>query len=284
MARSKMVLGLVASAIALTSSAVAQAPLAKGEALFELQATGRVVQKADHIEVTCKLNGIGFTKDEALADLEKAKAGIVAPLRALGVAASAITYPDLPRYDRYHYFPEADELGAAEDAGIMASKMGDVAPARAPGKKAAPKKKRVAYEQSPTIRLTSLRQNDEVDNALTEAGCESPTISRFSIDNMPEAQLKAKDLAIGEARKEAERYAANLGLKVLRIVRVSEYSPISAIIGADTSQLISGIAGAAMDYDYARGRYARRYLGLTDDPDAYVTWKTLWVDFVLGPK
>jgi uncharacterized protein YggE len=255
------------------SAAQADAPLGKGEALFQLQATGRIVQKADHIETSCTFTGVGTDKAAALMELEKLKAKIPGPLKALGINASAISYSDAPTYNRYHYYGEDDEAVEA----IEAAAAGVVA-------KKAPKKKKVAYSQGATIKLNSLQQNDEIENVLTENGCENPSISRFSINNMADALLKAKDAAIGEAQKEAERYAANLGLKVVRIVRVSEYSPLSALIGADTSHLISSASGALMDYDYSRGRYARRFLGLTDDPDAYVTWKTLWVDFILGPK
>jgi uncharacterized protein YggE len=262
---------------------------AKGEVLLELQATGRITQKADIVEMSCTLKGSGVDKTGAQANLETRKAALATALQPLGIAASAISYPlpaEVPTYDVDAY--DIDEALGAEAATGAAADAAAVAGAAAGGRKSrnVPRVTEIKLEQSAMVKIASLKQVQTVKETMTDVSCRGGDLVNFGITDPDGATMKAKDAAIVEARKQADHYAATLGLKVLRIARVGEYSPVSALMGPELSQMLMGYSAVMTNNIYnARTRDNLKLFGFgTGGGDDYVTFKTLWVDFVLAPK
>jgi uncharacterized protein YggE len=260
---------------------------AKGEVLLELQATGRITQKADIVEMSCTLKGSGVDKNGALSNLETRKSALATALQPLGISASAISYP-LPAEEPAYEYDAMDEATGAEAAVGAASDAAAVAGAAASGKKGrnVPRVTEIKLEQSAMVKIASLKQVQTVKTTMTDMSCRGGDLVNFGITDPDGATQKAKDAAIVEARKQADHYAATLGLKVLRIARVGEYSPVSALMGPELSQMLMGYSAVMTNNIYnARTRDNLKLFGFgTGGGDDYVTFKTLWVDFVLAPK
>lgn len=263
---------------------------AKGEVLLELQATGRITQKADIVEMSCTLKGSGSDKSAALANLATRKTALASALQPLGIAASAITYPlpaEAPAYEVDVY--DIDEAIGAEAAVGAAADAAVVAGAAAVGKKGrkVARVTEIKLEQSAMVKIGSLKQVLTVKETMTELSCRGGELVNFGITDPEGAILKAKDAAVVEARKQADHYAATLGLKVLRVARVGEYSPVSALVGPELSQMLMGYSAVMTNNIYnvrARDNLKLFGFGFGAGGDDYVTFKTLWVDFVLAPK
>jgi uncharacterized protein YggE len=261
---------------------------AKGEVLLELQATGRITQKADIVEMSCTLKGSGSDKSAALANLATRKTALASALQPLGIAASAITYPlpaEAPAYEVDVY--DIDEAIGAEAAVGAAADAAVVAGAAAVGKKGrkVARVTEIKLEQSAMVKIGSLKQVLTVKETMTELSCRGGELVNFGITDPEGAILKAKDAAVVEARKQADHYAATLGLKVLRVARVGEYSPVSALVGPELSQMLMGYSAVMTNNIYnVRARDNLKLFGFGAGGDDYVTFKTLWVDFVLAPK
>jgi hypothetical protein len=136
------------------------------------------------------------------------------------------------------------------------------------------------------VKIASLKQAQTVKDAMNDRSCRNGELANYGISDPDGATQKAKDAAIVEARKQADHYAETLGLKVLRVARIGEYSPVSALMGPELSQMLMGYSAVMTNNIYnARTRDNLKLFGFgTGGGDDYVTFKTLWVDFVLAPK
>ncbi len=251
-------------------AAATQVDTAKGQVLLELQATGRVTQLADIVEISCTFGNRGATKDISLNALGEKRLKLAATLKAAGLDTAGLRF-EKPAPDSYSYYTEEeDESGMSGPVAIAAKEAsgGDARP-------------RVRFVQAATLKLSRLSQRQMAENAMAESKCGNPILSKFAINDMAEAGRKAKDNAIVEARKQADAYAKSLNLKVLRVARVSEYSPISALIGADASELAFTLGVMATG---ERQNQINRYLSNAANEDEFLTMKTIWVDFVLAPN
>jgi uncharacterized protein YggE len=285
----------LASLLAFCSSSVLAETVvntAKGEVLLELQATGRISQKADIIEMSCTLEGSGVDNKAALSNLERRKGELATALLPQGIASDAISYPSPAEVSTHD-----DYMGAAEDAAIYAgtaaleaAEAGAVAGAatgdRAPNRRQkTPRVVEIDFEQAAIVKMSSLKQLRSTREIMAKNHCRNGELANYGISDPDGATVKAKDAAIVEARKQADHYAETLGLKVLRVARIGEYSPVSALIGPELSQMIMGYSAMATNNNFnGRSRDNFRLFGFGTSGDEYVTAKVIWVDFVLTPK
>jgi uncharacterized protein YggE len=270
--RFAVLLGIMCAGSALAATTV---DTAKGQVLLELQATGRVTQLADVVEVSCSISARAVSKTLAVSAMLQKRAKLANAVKSAGFDATALRFDAEPQVNRYSIYDEEDDEDGDVNSVVSAAKEAAGSAAQSPVVR------KLSYSQLATLKLPRLSQTAAAENAMAEAGCKNATLSRLSINDRDTAARNAKNKALVEARKQADAYAASLNLKVLRVARVSEYSPISALIGADASEMAMS-AGAAL------GAYRESPLRLLldngGDPDAFVTTKTIWVDFVLAPN
>lgn len=87
------------------------------------------------------------------------------------------------------------------------------------------------------------------------------------------ATTRAQQNALVEARKRADAYAASMGMKVVRIQRISEVGELSTIFGPELSKDFLQMALFAKS---PTDSYLKQ--------DKVAVQKGLFIDFVLGPK
>jgi uncharacterized protein YggE len=263
------------------ATAATQVDTAKGQVLLELQATGSISQPADIVEISCTLAHRAVSLVEASAALAQKRAALATAIKAKGLDSASIRYDSEPKVPDYAIY-DVEEYDD-DDSGVETVDAVNGAAARAGAAAANPsrQKARVRYTQIATLKLARLSQHIAAEAAMAEGKCGSSNISRFAINDPEGATRKAKDLAVVEARKQAEAYATPLNLKVLRVARIAEYSPISALIGADVTDMAMNVSAVMLR---GRDNDLGRLLPNQADIDQYETKKTIWVDFILVPK
>lgn len=85
------------------------------------------------------------------------------------------------------------------------------------------------------IRLRDLRRAEALIGRLFEAGANSVTGPSFSLSDPRNARRAAERNAVAEARAEADNYAAALGKRVARVVRIGDRR---AFESTDSSEII----------------------------------------------
>ena len=78
----------------------------------------------------------------------------------------------------------------------------------------------INFNRTTTATLRDLSRFEDVNEAALEAGVNSIGNVSFGVSNMRELQDRARDLALDDARDQAEAIAARLGLKVGRVLDV----------------------------------------------------------------
>ena len=195
--------GLIApAAIAAAPAAAQEVPiaLAPGEVLLQVQAEGEHRSRPDVMTVTAGVVSTGRTAKEALAGNAAAADRVVEALRMQGVTPEDMRTSELtvdPQID-----PADQERADAED--------------REP--------RIVGYlaKNQLEVRLRDLRRAPDVIDALFKAGANSIGGPRFALSDPLPAQREARRAAVAQARVEADTYAEALGMRVLRVLRVSE--------------------------------------------------------------
>lgn len=193
---SKMRAALFAAAVVLAvpPSAFAQRDESARGTIVNINAEGSSDARPDLATVNLGVVTTGRTSDEALAENARRMQALVAALRRAGIAERDIQTSHLwasPRYER------VGEDGAPQ---------------------------LVSYHASNSVRI-KVRDIGRTGRVLESAiGAGGNTVQGVSFSHAdPVAQLDAaRRDAIGEARRRAELYAAALGLRVIRIVSVTE--------------------------------------------------------------
>lgn len=239
--------GLAAAiAVACGASASAQnAPLTlqPGETLLEVQARGAHLARPDVMTITAGVVTTGATAGEALAANSATAERIIAALREQGIAPRDVRTAELrvqPRFDR------RDET-AAEEEDRSPRIIGYVA------------------RNNVELRLRDLRRASAVLDAMFRAGANNVEGPSFSLSDDLPARREARNAAVRLARQEADGYAAALGMRVVRILRVSERSRYT-----ETAEAI-----------VVTGSLVR---GAPIEPGEIETQVTVWADFALAPQ
>jgi len=239
---------LVAGTVASAQNPVATVPLAVGEVLLELNNTGTAMARADSVEIGVYIPVEGADEDARTRQYRRAVDRISAAVRAAG---GEITADELASFDAMVNAVDID-INSTVDMNVG---MDTVYPTSAGG--------------FATVRLRNLARLDQLTRGIQAAGGEiNSTNYRVSDDSA--ARRQARDNAIAAARAEAESYAATLGMRVARIVRVTERTQV------DFFEMMTG-SGEAMNVAMAQMTGAM-------DGREIPTASRVGVDFILVPR
>lgn len=188
---------LWATALLLAAPAAAQT-LAPGEILFEAVAVGSARADADTATLLVSVIATGTNEAGANQALPEAIERATAAARSVGVAEQDIDTTSLALFD------VADEPPPFETED-------DVGEAR-----------RWVARRSINIVVRDRTRIQAVRQALEQAGAEAVGYPTFALTDETAARGAAREEALRSARAQAEAYAAALGMRVDRVVRVSE--------------------------------------------------------------
>lgn len=237
---------------------VTTAPLAANEVLLEVNATGSVTTPADMATLSVTIRVEAATAEEAQREAEAQVRRIRESARRAGVAAADVEAGDIQTYssDMYANAMTMDMNMAEVDmnATMAADEMVD-----------ASYTPMVAATGQMTVRVRNIARLEAIQAAIAQAGGYSTVAYTLSDAAGPRGQARAR--AIAAARADAEAYAAALGLRVARVVRVTERS------GLDFFSMM--MSESAMR--------ARMGMGEQTEPQIE-TAMSLGVDFALAPR
>lgn len=178
-----------------------------GHAVLTVSADGKATREPDVAVFSAGVTSTGKTAGEALAANSADMTRVMQALRRAGVAERDIQTSDLSLYPVYA--PNPRQPGDALEQ--------EVPPI-------------IGYRANNTVsvRQRKLEQYGKVIDALVSAGANQVNGPSFQLDDPAPAMDEARIDAIGAARKRAQLYARAAGLKVLRILSISEsggYAP-----------------------------------------------------------
>lgn len=254
----------LAVAVPAAASPVGTQPLAADEVLLEVNEIGSAVSRADLATFRIAVTGSGATGAEARRAAEGAIARLAAAARDAGIAAA-----DFSRSPVIVDTPPAPGDPEVE-AAVRDLERAAAAVEAAAGSASEPA--RPEPHSSASIMVTILVRNIDRVPALQHAlrGGEDSYISEptYSLTDSRRARQEARRQAIAAARADAEDYAAALGLRVVRIVRVTER------VGTD-------VIGMMM----SDSTEMRRLLSMNEGQGGDITTAVaLGMDFVLAPR
>jgi uncharacterized protein YggE len=211
-------------------SPVAMAPLAPGEVLVEIYAVATVLTPADVAVITTEVVQPGATGQAARSAAEAEVRRLEEVARAAGAAADDVESAPVTLGSRIvsAFDPEGPEYAHGEVV----------------------------------IRLAGIGRVGAVEDAINRPEVSNVSSTHYLLADSGAAWDQARRQALAAARADAEAYAAMLGLRVLRVVRVTER------LRSDVS-LLNPAFGTNMDH--------------VSRPEIE-TIAGLGVDFALGPR
>ena len=202
----RMMIVSATAVLALTAPAVAQdMALSPGQTLLEVQATGESYASPDMATITGGVVTYAADSRGAAQANAGAMARVVKALRDAGVASRDIQTRNLNLQPQMNY--NRTNGGPPEISGYQAS-------------------------NSVTVRVRDIDKAAGLLTTLFEAGANNANGPNFSLSNDDAALAAARSDAVGNARAEAEAYAAAFGMKIVRVLRISErgqqvrYNPV----------------------------------------------------------
>ena len=270
----KLLFAPVAALLALAATPLAAqtltAPLAPGEIELKIEALGDI--PADTATIPVQIVGRGATEALAKADLAKKEKAVRAGLAKLGIPVAKIVAvrDDEPQYATVTDAP----YNCAADAAAVYSTAADAATAAArAGDSVGCDEKLEARTLMVTVEdLTKLPEIAE----LVEEGYYIRATGTFFHRDEQASHSAAVAEAIAKARVEADTYAAAMGMRVVRMVRVGNAKP--KINWPDLMMLFGGFAsGLDLPRGESNALYELRAL-------AAAHFAGVTIDFVLAPK
>jgi hypothetical protein len=217
--------------------------LAPGEVLLKVEAEGQARSRPDVMSVTAGVVTTGRTAKAALAANNLLANRLLDAVRAQGVAPRDVRTDELsvkPQFDK-----SDEDRASSED--------------RAP--------RIVGYIATNNVNLTlrDLGKAPDIVDALFEAGANSVRGPNFSLSDPAPAQHEARRDAVAAARAQADEYAAALGMRVARVLRLSERG----------------------DFDEENGNYitvtGSRIPRAPLEPGEITTRIRVWIDYAMVP-
>lgn len=246
-----------AAAMPLTAAAaspVSTAPLAADEVLLEVNAIGTATSRADLATITIAFICRGETEQAARRAHEAQVRALRAAARSAGVAAADIESPP------------AVSLGAMDDYADVQIGVDLEAPGEVPAEASAAS---FGVHGEMTITVRDVARAAAVAEALQAAGTDlSPTVA-YSVSDEGPARREARARAVAAARADAEAYAAGLGLRVARVVRISERLGMDVMSMMVSDPTLAQVMGGAMAAEQGPDIAARAIVA---------------VDFALAPR
>ena len=177
------------------------------ETTLTINAEAKINVAPDIAYITAGVTEERATASEAMAAQAAAMNGVFSALEAAGIAAKDMQTSGLSLYPRYDYLEVAQRDGSVRGeqklAGYVAS-------------------------NNITARVRKLDTLGATIDSLVKAGGNTFSGVTFALDNDKDLKNQARTQAMKEALAKAELYANAAGLKVARIVTISEgyeYSP-----------------------------------------------------------
>ncbi|HEY1143779.1 MAG TPA: SIMPL domain-containing protein [Sphingomicrobium sp.] len=209
------------SAFAQSSASIPLTPLGPNSALLSLSAEGRSRRVPDLASFNVGVVTTGTTAAEALTANSRQMDSVIQALKRAGITdrdiqTSAVTLQ--PRYSN----PD-------RDAQILARQTGQpYVPSNEPPRI-------IGYEGRNTVqvRVRKLGEMGKIIDTLTRVGANEINGPNFSIDEPKAAEDEARLEAIKNGRERAELYARAAGMRVARILSISEgggYYPVQQSI------------------------------------------------------
>ena len=191
----------ITTALAVASPVAAQpAPeLLPGEVLISVEAEGRHASRPDAMTITAGTVTTGATAAEAVAANNALAQRLIEAVRAARID---------PRDVRTSHFSVEPRFEGGR---------GESDEERPP-----PRILGYVVENRLEIRLRDLANADTLISRLFDAGANSVGGPRFALSDDRAARRAAERAAVAEARAEAENYAAALGRRVGRVLRISD--------------------------------------------------------------
>lgn len=181
-----------------TGPALATEPaLNPGETLLEIQATGEANAVPDYGQMNFGVVSTAVTAREATDTNAVTMAAVVAAIRKAGVDASFIRTEQINLQPRFARNDGGDYEGRAQIIGYVA-------------------------RNSIVVTLNKLAIAPDVIAAAFGAGANSANGPALQVEDASAMQAAARRDAIAKARVEAQTYADSLGMKIARIIRVSD--------------------------------------------------------------
>jgi uncharacterized protein len=177
-----------------------QAPvgvLAPGETLLEVQAEGHATYLPDTAFVSAGVVSTGTTAQEATDANARDMARVVAALRKAGVETRHIRTQQINVQPRFARAAPNDYEGQPQISGYVA-------------------------RNSVAVTVNRLAIAPDVVAAAFGAGANSVSGPDLGSSDRDKGLVVARDAAIAQAKAEAEGYAKSFGLRVARVIRVSE--------------------------------------------------------------
>lgn len=201
---------LVLAAIAAAQPAAAQQTpvVAAGNTLLTINAEGRTSRQPDIAMFNAGVSSSGKTAGEAMSANSADMAKVIAALRRAGIAERDIQTSNLnlnPVYADMSRQPAADPL-----------------------EQQVPRIIGYQANNSVTVKHRDLKNFGKVIDTLIAAGANQVNGPNFMIDQQDAALDDARVAAVRKARERADLYARAAGMKVVRLVSISEsggYSP-----------------------------------------------------------
>lgn len=189
---------IVAAALLLASPAAAQTiALQPGESLLEVQAEGQARFLPDAAFLEVGVVSTGPTAREATEANARQMAAVVAAIRQAGVPDRFVRTQQINVQPRFARSSPQDYEGQAQIAGYVA-------------------------RNGVAVTVTRVATAGEVIAAAFAAGANSVSGPNLGTLDPTRGLADARADAIAQARAEAEAYAKGLGMRVARVLRVSE--------------------------------------------------------------
>ena len=226
---------------------VAVAPLAPGETLLEVAAQGRAFATPDRATIR---GGVTTVEADARAAADanaRAMEAVMAALKREGVAPTDICTERVTLTPIMVRDPRDQGAGATRITSYRAA-------------------------NSVTVTLRDLDKASNVVTSLFAAGANDVNGPFFMIDNDAPARDAARKDAVERARAEAATYAAAFGMRVARVLRISERAASAGYSGnliASGSRIAAPAPPAPPGVPVAVGQME--------------VGANLWVDFALTP-
>jgi uncharacterized protein len=240
----RMVIAAIAALLQPTEvqqTGVAQPTLQPGETLLQVEARGIDSRAPDVATMTAGIATTGRTAATALQANSAVAQRIIAAIRAANVESRDVQTREL------HVEPVFDTSERAVAEGRSERIIGYRAQNRV------------------ILRLRDLGRAPELIDAMLSAGANMVDGPEFSLSDDTAAGLAAQTDAIRRARQDAETYAAALGMRVARILRVNERGRYG---GEEETIVITGTI----------------FHRAPVEPGQVSTRVHVWVDFALVPR
>lgn len=244
----KMTLLAGAMVLAWPASAQVSLELQPGETLLEVQAVGQVSVAPDVAYLNIGVVSTGLTAKEATDANAAQMTRVIAAIRATGIEPRHIRSQQINVQPRFARAGQNDYLGQAQINGYVAN-------------------------NSVAVTVAKLDLASAVVTGAFGAGANTVSGPDLGLADDSNAVAEARRNALATARAEAEIYAAGLGMRISRVLRVSE-----------RGRMADSVPDANIRYRLEEPRAMGGTLGTPISPGEVRQRVNLWIDFALAPK